>query len=62
MRELTVQEMDQASGGILPLPVVSLLLAIASTVVRHKAASMIINATGVGVAAYALGEWNKNRD
>ncbi len=57
MRELTVQEMDQASGGI--LPVVGLILAVGSAVVRHRVAAWVINGAGIALAGYGAAKWLK---
>lgn len=48
MRTLNTEEMDAASGGVVPL--IGLALAVASTVVKHKVALIAINTAGVFVA------------
>ncbi len=58
MRELTVQEMDQASGGI--APILGLLFAVAGMAVRHKATKTAIEIGGALLAGYSLNEWRRS--
>lgn len=55
MRTLTTEEMNAASGGVVPL--VGLALAIAGTFVRHKAASAAINIAGAAVSVIGFGAY-----
>ncbi len=52
MRELTVQEMDEASGGI--VPVLGVVLAFGSLVVKHKVAATAIGVAGLLLAGVSL--------
>ena len=59
MRGLTVQEVDQASGGI--LPIVGVAVALAGLVVRHQVASAFIGGAGLVLAGHSLVGWGRNR-
>lgn len=52
MRELTVREMDQASGGV--VPIIGVVLALGSLVVKHKVAATAIGVAGLLVAGVSL--------
>ena len=52
MRTLTVQEMEQASGGI--APILGVILAFSGTVVKHKVASTAIAVAGLVHAGHSL--------
>ena len=58
MRTLTEQEMDQASGGI--APIVGVILAFGSLVVRHKVASVAIGTAGLVHAGHSLVKSQEN--
>ena len=58
MRELTVHEMGQASGGI--LPIVGVAVALASIVVRHKVASAFLGGVGLVLAGESLVSWHND--
>ena len=49
MRELTIQDMEQASGGIIPA-IVGLAIAIGSTAVRSATAQAFMGGVGIGWA------------
>ena len=53
MRELTIDDMDQASGGVLPL--IALGVAIGSTITTGKTAAFL-GGVGIGMAGYQAWE------
>ena len=56
MRTLNAQEMDAASGGVIPL--IGLIVAVASVAVKSATATKVLAYTGVAIAgasAYAYG-------
>lgn len=52
MRTLSVQEMEQASGGI--APILGVILSFGGLVVRHKVASTAIGVAGLVQAGHSL--------
>ena len=59
MRELSLQEMDQVSGAIIPA-IAGVALAFGSLVVTHKAAATAIGVVGLLVAVYSLSQTQSN--
>ena len=60
MRELSVQELDQASGGI--APILGIIVAVAGVAVRNRVARTVIEAAGIGLAGHSLVEWGKSQN
>ena len=58
MRTLTVQEMEQATGGV--LPILGVVIAFGGLVVRHKVASAIIGLAGLALAGQQLADSDNN--
>ena len=58
MRTLTVQEMEQASGGV--VPIVGVVLAFGSLVVNHKVAATAIGVAGLVLAGHSLVQSQNN--
>ena len=59
MRELTYDDMDQASGGVLPL--IALGVAVGSTVAKGGTA-WFLGGVGIGMAANSVWDYYSNEE
>lgn len=63
MRELTIHELDKASGGLPVAPIISIAVSLIGIAARSKAIAHVAEIAGLGLAAYGLYQWaNDNND